>query len=701
MAKYMKKMSISNREYPGLTPGHQGNKGFLGGKHRLLLAVVLAVFALVLLRSNGARLLPAGVDFFLGVIPASANTHHLLHKGFLPLWDATTGCGRPQTAELDPAFFYPPWFLAAASGGGLWWSYIFIHVVWAFLGFYLWLRSQKASQIYSLFGALSFAGSAHMVRCWTCPHGLLSTAAWIPWIFWAVERTLEKPLPGLWLMTSVCLTLQLLAGYPFFVFYTWVLLGVWLAYRRPSPFHWGTLAKAAALAGLVAALQWLPFLESLGYTFRQPWDIYPYITRPKEYLTLLFPTWAGDPLTDSYQGSVANGYYYGNLYFGLIPFVLFIAGWGLSRPFQNRFWGWGALCWGAWLTGLFMPALGLNPLPFLKIFDPSKSVGLFLFCACTWVALNFSAWEGSGKLSGNRKLLRCLLFSIWVLDIVTLPSRILHWVPDPYSRSDLDRKWRTLSSQAEGYRVLSLQRSQEPQNQPSEVWSQALEALTANSNTFWDIRSVFNYTSTPTKTLYNIAQYLKGGPPYNGDILDIAGVRFFQISSTNPLDKENLEMNLNAAPRGWWVREKALYLDRPQALGIIAGRGSAWRNRVLLDQDGNGSIASLRPTSRTLLKTPERVSDSRISFNFSGVDNGFWVFNESYIPGWHAWVDDMPTPILRAYGLFMAVPVGKGVHRVDFRYEPSTFRLGLFLSLTALAILGGLFLQTNIARTRP
>ena len=67
------------------------------------------------------------------------------------------------------------------------------------------------------------------------------------------------------------------------------------------------------------------------------------------------------------------------------------------------------------------------------------------------------------------------------------------------------------------------------------------------------------------------------------------------------------------------------------------------------------------------------------------------VFDESYAPGWHAWVDGKPRPILRAYGLFMAVAAGPGLHRVDFHYEPATFRLGLFLSLSALAALAAAF----------
>ncbi len=63
------------------------------------------------------------------------------------------------------------------------------------------------------------------------------------------------------------------------------------------------------------------------------------------------------------------------------------------------------------------------------------------------------------------------------------------------------------------------------------------------------------------------------------------------------------------------------------------------------------------------------------------------IFDEDWIPGWRAWVDGNPVPILRAYGLFMAVQAMPGSRQVDFRYEPAAFRLGLFLTFLATAFL--------------
>jgi hypothetical protein len=61
-------------------------------------------------------------------------------------------------------------------------------------------------------------------------------------------------------------------------------------------------------------------------------------------------------------------------------------------------------------------------------------------------------------------------------------------------------------------------------------------------------------------------------------------------------------------------------------------------------------------------------------------------------PGWHARVDGVERPILRANVAFRAVPVAPGDRVVEFRYEPASFALGRALSLAALLLCGLLLL---------
>jgi hypothetical protein len=72
---------------------------------------------------------------------------------------------------------------------------------------------------------------------------------------------------------------------------------------------------------------------------------------------------------------------------------------------------------------------------------------------------------------------------------------------------------------------------------------------------------------------------------------------------------------------------------------------------------------------------------------------GVLVTLEAFDPGWRATVGGAAEPVLRANGLFRAVRVPEGRHRVLFVYRPRSAALGAALSLLGLsaaaAALGG------------
>ena len=74
--------------------------------------------------------------------------------------------------------------------------------------------------------------------------------------------------------------------------------------------------------------------------------------------------------------------------------------------------------------------------------------------------------------------------------------------------------------------------------------------------------------------------------------------------------------------------------------------------------------------------------------------SGILVLADSYYPGWRVYVDGKEQEIRRANLFFRGVPLSAGKHVVEFRYEPRSFVLGLFLSVIFLTavILWSVFL---------
>jgi uncharacterized membrane protein YfhO len=77
---------------------------------------------------------------------------------------------------------------------------------------------------------------------------------------------------------------------------------------------------------------------------------------------------------------------------------------------------------------------------------------------------------------------------------------------------------------------------------------------------------------------------------------------------------------------------------------------------------------------------------------------GWLVLTDTYYPGWRVWIDGEEGRILPADYIFRAVALKPGSHVVEFIYRPTSFLLGLVISISAISLL--LFLPLLIrART--
>ncbi|HEY4721936.1 MAG TPA: YfhO family protein, partial [Anaerolineae bacterium] len=75
------------------------------------------------------------------------------------------------------------------------------------------------------------------------------------------------------------------------------------------------------------------------------------------------------------------------------------------------------------------------------------------------------------------------------------------------------------------------------------------------------------------------------------------------------------------------------------------------------------------------------------AIDVDAAQDGYLVLTDAYYPGWTATIDGQPTNIERADVMFRAVKVPAGPHRVELRYEPQSFRIGMWVTIGAWAIL--------------
>ena len=82
-------------------------------------------------------------------------------------------------------------------------------------------------------------------------------------------------------------------------------------------------------------------------------------------------------------------------------------------------------------------------------------------------------------------------------------------------------------------------------------------------------------------------------------------------------------------------------------------------------------------------------SNNRLDLQADAEENSLLVLSDTYYPGWKAFVDGKKTKIYRADYTFRAISVSAGTHRVEFVYDPLSFKLGaLFTMLGVIGCVG-------------
>jgi hypothetical protein len=217
----------------------------------------------------------------------------------------------------------------------------------------------------------------------------------------------------------------------------------------------------------------------------------------------------------------------------------------------------------------------------------------------------------------------------------------------------------------------------------------------------------------------NFKKYVENFFPYDGRVLDAAGTKLLVLPDRLPAFKYKLAFprgpvfdiqNAGALPMAWVVEQVRELPNRASVFENLLDQSAFLENQVFTEKSPDGRAVRLPPALRNLggddhpslwdkargwmteqagnwldIKPDTRISKIRSCesvFEITTAHPGYLVFDESYAPGWRAWLGGKPEPIFRADGYWMAALVPEaGSHKIIFRYEPVSVRIGLFLSL--------------------
>jgi hypothetical protein len=177
-----------------------------------------------------------------------------------------------------------------------------------------------------------------------------------------------------------------------------------------------------------------------------------------------------------------------------------------------------------------------------------------------------------------------------------------------------------------------------------------------------------------------------------------------------PIENENLEIAfLSEEPRFWvyrlkkfapranWVVPVAYLENKIDVLNEMIQEHFDPVHHVILAPSSKSTVQNKELSARksAALESEElnpvlirEYYPTRITLQTQRPTEGLLLLRETFYPGWKAFIDKTEVEIQRANYIQRAVKIPKGEHVVQFRYEPTSYKLGLFLTLLTLLISG-------------
>jgi len=350
-------------------------------------------------------------------MPGRAFSAEVLRSGSLPEWNPFIYTGYPHIADVQNGFFYPPNLIlyqlfSPSTAHNL--SIAFnVFLIVFFTSHFLRLFVKSAAAVW--IGSATFALAGFL--CYSAATVTIpDSAAWIPAVFWCVEKWIRTARWRYCAWGGLCLVMQLFAGWPQMVLLTAIYLGVYLLfvqYRPSNPFKvWmgilvmGLLAAGSGMPQLLATLQLKDqsILEHLSYP-----DYAFGSVAPQLIILLFFPFLVGAGFGNLPLHKVA---YYApisgqvNVYYvGILPLMLALAAVLLWR--RSRYVRYGIasallallLAWGGYTP------LGrlLYRLPVYNFFHDHRinlvffDFAIAILAACALEGLDFSDLSPAGR----------------------------------------------------------------------------------------------------------------------------------------------------------------------------------------------------------------------------------------------------------------------------------------------------------------
>ena len=239
-----------------------------------------------------------------------------------------------------------------------------------------------------------------------------------------------------------------------------------------------------------------------------------------------------------------------------------------------------------------------------------------------------------------------------------------------------------------------------PNGSADEVIKILLEILCPNLLLPHRISYVTGYDSIFLKDVIAISgEQLKIKQPTGLRFLDMMNIKYLvspledikgHFSVVNHAKPANLFLNEHVLPRAFLVSSAVVNKNHEEILKLIVSKDFDPLKQIYLEEE----LPALQKSSDSFMQIPSKEEVKILEYSLNQVSmevataSPQWLFlSDTYYPGWKALIDGKPTKIYKANFAFRAIQVLPGKHKVQWKYDPILFRIGLSITvLTGLAL---------------
>lgn len=217
----------------------------------------------------------------------------------------------------------------------------------------------------------------------------------------------------------------------------------------------------------------------------------------------------------------------------------------------------------------------------------------------------------------------------------------------------------------------------------------------------YGVKDLTPYGAFPSARLHDLWTEFEPEGTYRGGVASLRdpakldaplldALRVTCVLSRNELEHPRLQLRYSAPEFFVYARSGALDPARvvPELLGGNAAQVAAPSNdfaAAAWAELGRPSVNPDRAFEPGVLRV-SRPDPTRIDVSLNNSSGGFLVLHDAWAPGWRATIGGKPTRVLRLDHVFLGVEVPAASSLIQFTYEPTSFRVGAWVSLLSLLL---------------